>query len=206
MIEYQPQRVVVATGNAGKLRELRACLVDLPLTLVPQGELDVPAAVEDGLTFVENALIKARHAARLTGLPALADDSGIEVPALDGAPGIYSARYAGEGASDRDNILKLLAAMQGLQSPQRGARFRCVIVFMRHAEDPVPLICEGAWEGCITDTPGGEGGFGYDPVFRVTGDGRTAAELAAEEKNRLSHRAMALQHLRRRLQPEVNAD
>ena len=202
MSHHSPLRVVVATGNAGKLRELRACLGDLPLTLLPQNELDVPSPVEDGLSFVENALIKARHAARITGLPSLADDSGLEVPALGGAPGIYSARYAGEGASDQDNIDKLLEQMQSLRHGQRQARFRCVIVFMRHAEDPVPIICEGAWDGHIAESAGGEGGFGYDPVFCVAGDSRTAAELAPEEKNRLSHRAMALQQLRARLLSE----
>ena len=205
MKHHAPLRVVVATGNAGKLRELRACLADLPLSLVAQGELDVASPTEDGLSFVENALIKARHAARITGLPALADDSGIEVPALGGGPGIYSARYAGEGASDDDNVRKLLAEMQSLQGAQRQARFRCVIVFMRHAEDPVPLICEGAWEGHIADTPGGKAGFGYDPVFRIAGDSRTAAELAPEEKNRLSHRAVALRQLRDHLQSEIPA-
>lgn len=199
MSSESPGRVVVATGNAGKLRELRACLEDLRLTLLPQNELGVDSPVEDGLSFVENALIKARHAARVTGLPALADDSGLEVPALNGAPGIYSARYAGEQASDRDNIDKLLSNMRGLQGEQRRARFRCVIAFLRHAEDPVPLICEGAWEGHIAQAPAGEGGFGYDPVFHVSGDGRTAAEFTPEEKNRLSHRARALTQLRQRL-------
>lgn len=186
------RRIVLATGNPGKAREVRARLGGLGLEVVPQSELGVSGAAEPAGTFVENALIKARHAARESGLPALADDSGLEVPALRGAPGVRSARYAADDASDRDNIEALLAAMRGLTGAQRAARFHCLLVFLRHADDPSPVICDGTWEGRILEWPRGTGGFGYDPVFLVPGLGRTAAELSPEEKNRVSHRGQAL--------------
>ncbi len=189
------RRVVLATGNTGKLAEIAPVLAPLDLELVPQSAFDLDEAVEDGLSFVENALIKARHAARLTGLPAIADDSGLEVEALNGAPGIHSSRYAGETATDRDNLEHLLTAMAGLPTEARRARFVCVMVYMRHAEDPVPVICQGTWSGRIAEQASGRNGFGYDPVFVVDNRGRTSAELDPAEKARLSHRAKALAQL-----------
>lgn len=186
--------IVLATGNPGKLRELRSLLSGLPVEVVPQSNFGIEAAVESGLSFVENALIKARHASAHTGLPAIADDSGLAVDALDGAPGIYSSRYAGEQASDADNVVKLLGSMRGLDTARRTARFHCVAVWVSHALDPVPIICQGVWEGQIAREASGDGGFGYDPVFQLA-DGRTAAQLAKEEKNRISHRAQAMRCL-----------
>ena len=191
--------LVLASGNAGKLTELRAMLDDLGVAIVPQRELGVDEVPETGTTFVENALIKARHAARVTGLPALADDSGLIVDALGGAPGLYSARYAGSPTDDAANNAKLLQALDGLPAAQRTARFYAVIVLLRHADDPQPLIAEGSWEGRILDTPRGHFGFGYNPVFLDPPSGLTAAEMASEHKNRISHRALALQALRDRL-------
>lgn len=189
------RRIVLASNNAGKLRELNQLLQDLACEVVPQSSLGVPEAEETGLSFVENALLKARNAAAHTGLPALADDSGLEVDALNGAPGIYSARYAGEGASDQANVEKLLAALEGVADAQRGARFQCLIVYLRHAEDPTPLICQGTWEGRILHTPRGDQGFGYDPVFYVPGQDCASAQLPPAIKNRLSHRGQALRRL-----------
>ncbi|QKT03317.1 RdgB/HAM1 family non-canonical purine NTP pyrophosphatase [Ectothiorhodospiraceae bacterium 2226] len=188
-------RVVLASGNRHKVQELTALLTPLGLDIVPQTELAVPEAEETGLTFVENAILKARQAAAHTGLPALADDSGIEVDALKGAPGIYSARYAGPGAGDADNLAKLLADLEGVPPERRGARFQCLVVYLRHAEDPTPVICQGTWEGRILPAPRGAAGFGYDPVFEVLGRGISAAELTPEEKNALSHRGQALRKL-----------
>jgi len=194
-------RLVVATANPGKLRELGALLAGLAGELVPQSSLGVPAVVESGATFADNALLKARHAARHTGLPALADDSGLEVDALGGAPGVHSARYAGATADDAANNVKLLAALAALDAAgaaaaPRSARYRCVIACVRAADDPAPLLATGSWEGSIARTPRGTGGFGYDPLFVVDAAGRTAAELPAQEKNRVSHRAAALAALR----------
>lgn len=186
------QKVVLATGNAGKVRELAGELADFGMEIVAQSALGVASVEETGLTFIENALIKARHAARVTGLPAIADDSGLAVDALAGAPGIYSARYAGEDASDRQNVDKLLAALASVPDGQRGAQFHCVLVYLRHADDPTPLVCHGSWSGEIARQPSGAGGFGYDPVFLLTEQGRTAADLNAEEKQALSHRGQAL--------------
>jgi len=188
-------RIVLATGNRGKLRELTAMLAGHDFEIVPQTALGVTEADETGLSFVENAILKARNAAQQTGLPAIADDSGLEVDALDGAPGIYSARYAGSQASDADNTAKLLEALKTVPPEQRGARFRCAMVYLKHADDPAPLICEGVWEGRILDAPRGSNGFGYDPVFLVPERGCVSAELPPEEKNRLSHRGQALQKL-----------
>lgn len=190
------REIVLATGNAGKQRELELLLEGLPLTLRLQSEFGVSSAEETGLTFVENAILKARHAARETGLPALADDSGLEVDALGGAPGVHSARYAGAGASDADNVEKLLGALSTVDAPARGAAFRCVVVLLRHADDPAPIICAGRWPGRIATAPAGDGGFGYDPVFFVPDHGATAAELPAATKNAISHRAQALSKLR----------
>lgn len=186
-----PEKLVIATGNPGKLREFQALLGELGIEVVPQSAFNVPAADETGLSFVENAILKARNAALHTGLPALADDSGIEVDALNGAPGIYSARYAGENASDSDNNRKLLIELAGIADAGRKARYQCVIAFLRHADDPMPLIGRGTWEGFITYEPHGTGGFGYDPFFRPMDKSCTAAELDAAEKNRISHRGMA---------------
>ena len=197
-------RIVLASGNAGKLRELRQMCAGLPVELTGQQALGVDSPPEDALTFVENALIKARHAAAVTGLPAIADDSGLEVPALDGRPGIHSARYAGAGASDADNITRLLQDMRELRGAQRRARFRCVLVFLRHAADPAPIISSGLWEGYILEAPRGDSGFGYDPVFLVAGEQCTAAELPAADKNRRSHRGQALTHLLTALEQELN--
>ena len=192
---YARPKVVLASGNAGKVREFNQLLGDQHIEVVPQSSFGVPEAEETGLTFVENAILKARNAARHTGLPALADDSGIEVDALNGAPGIYSARYAGAGASDEANLRRLLAALEGVPDAERSARFQCVIAYLRHAEDPTPLICQGTWEGRILTAPRGANGFGYDPVFFVPDEGASAAELPAEIKNRLSHRGQALRRL-----------
>ncbi len=192
-------KLVLASGNAGKLKELQAMLAGLPLEIVAQGELGVSDVPETGLTFVENALIKARHACASTGLPALADDSGLIVDALDGAPGLYSARYAGSPTNDAANNAKLLEALRDMPPGRRSARFYAVIVLLRHAEDPQPLICEGTWEGEILDAPRGHHGFGYNPVFLDTVLQQTAAEMAPDLKNAMSHRGKALQLLKQKL-------
>lgn len=185
-------QIVLASGNIGKLRELSQILSPLGLKLIAQSDLNVAEAEETGLSFVENAIIKARNAALVTGLPAIADDSGIEVDALHGAPGIYSSRYAGPDASDTDNIHALLTAMKDVPENERTARFQCVVVFMRHAEDPTPLICQGSWQGQILQLPSGDEGFGYDPVFWVPETDCTAAELSPEQKHAISHRGKAM--------------
>lgn len=184
-----PATVVLASGNAGKLRELARVLAPLGVTLKSQAEFKVPEVEENGLSFVENAIIKARAAAAHTGLPTIADDSGLEVDRLDGAPGIYSARYSGMG--DTGNNSKLLAELGDLPAAQRSARFQCVLVYMRHALDPTPLVCQASWEGRILFQPSGDNGFGYDPLFYVPDYQCSAAELATEIKNRVSHRAKA---------------
>ena len=189
------KQVVLASGNPGKVREIHQLLADLDLDVVPQNAYGVIDAEETGLSFVENALLKARNAAQHTGLPAIADDSGIEVDYLNGAPGIYSARYAGAGAGDRANLEKLLADLEGVAEEQRMARFQCLMVYLRHAHDPVPLICQGTWEGRILFAPRGDNGFGYDPVFYVPTHDCSSAELPPELKNALSHRGQALRKL-----------
>jgi XTP/dITP diphosphohydrolase len=189
------QRIVLATGNKGKVKEFSELLADREITVVPQSDFGVPDAEETGLTFVENAIIKARNAALHTGLPAIADDSGLEVDHLNGAPGIYSARYAGPDGGSAANNAKLLAALSEVPEPQRSARFQCVLVYLRHADDPTPIICQGTWEGVILRSPQGEAGFGYDPLFFVADEGCSAAELPAERKNQLSHRGQALRCL-----------
>jgi XTP/dITP diphosphohydrolase len=185
-------RVVLASSNPGKLREFSDLLVNKGLELAPQSEFGIEPPPETGATFLENALIKARNAARLARLPAIADDSGIEVDALDGGPGVYSARYAGESASDAANLAKLLEALKGVPDARRGARYRCVIVWVRDADDPRPLIGEGTWEGSILDGRRGLGGFGYDPSFVPANEIRTAAEMTAAEKHAVSHRGQAM--------------
>ncbi|WP_148861511.1 RdgB/HAM1 family non-canonical purine NTP pyrophosphatase [Marinobacter fonticola] len=189
------QRLVLASNNAGKIRELSELLAPLNLTVESQASLGVPEAEEPAVTFVENALIKARNAASHTGLPALADDSGLAVDALRGAPGVRSARYAGENASDRDNIEHLLDALKDISDDRRGAQFHCVLVYLRHAQDPTPIICHGVWHGSILREPVGTGGFGYDPVFWVPDTGCAAAELERTVKGRMSHRGKALEGL-----------
>lgn len=197
------QQIVLASGNAKKVAELQTLLHGLGMTVIPQTELGVIDADETGTTFVENAIIKARHAARLTGLAAIADDSGLTVDALDGRPGVYSARFAGPNATDQQNLAQLLADLEGLPAGLRKATFWCVLVYLRHADDPTPLICTGRWQGTITESPRGEHGFGYDPVFLVPALAKTAAELSPTEKNRLSHRGQALRQLQQLLQEEV---
>lgn len=187
--------VVLASSNKGKLRELRTLLADIDIEVTPQSAYAVPEVTETGLSFVENAILKARNAAQHTGLSAIADDSGLEVDALHDAPGIYSARFAGAGASDEQNVQALLERLREVPEEERTARFQCVLVYLRHAMDPTPLICQGTWEGRILPAPQGSNGFGYDPIFCVPGEGRSAAELAAETKNLLSHRGQALRSL-----------
>lgn len=189
------RKIVLASGNKGKVREFNELLAGLNLEVVPQTEFDVPEIEETGLTFVENAILKARNAAQHTGLPAIADDSGLEVDALKGAPGIYSARYAGADATDEQNLIKLLNTLEGVAEAERTARFQCLLVFMEHELDPTPVICQGTWEGRIAESPQGENGFGYDPVFYVPEQHCTSAQLSADEKNRMSHRGQALQRL-----------
>jgi len=188
-------RLVLASGNAGKCREFQQVLQPVGIELILQKSLDIIDAEETGLTFVENAIIKARHAAQLSGMPALADDSGLEVDFLNGAPGIYSARFSGSNANDASNNEKLLQLLKDVPQPQRTARFHCVLVLMRHATDPTPLICQGSWNGHIIDTPCGDNGFGYDPLFFVDALNSTAAQLPAATKNRVSHRGLALELL-----------
>jgi XTP/dITP diphosphohydrolase len=189
------KQVVLASSNPGKVREIHQLLAELDLDVEPQGAFGVDDAEETGLSFVENAILKARNAALHTGLPAIADDSGIEVDALNGAPGIYSARYAGVGAGDQANLEKLLAALTDVEEARRTARFQCLMVYLRHAHDPTPLICQGTWEGRILFAPRGENGFGYDPAFYVPTHDCSSAELPPETKNALSHRGQALRKL-----------
>jgi XTP/dITP diphosphohydrolase len=193
MMSITPQKIVLASGNQGKLREFFRILGTAGFDIVAQSEYNVPDVDETGLTFVENAILKARNAAKITGLPALADDSGIEVDALKGKPGIYSARYSGEG--DDANNQKLLQELEGLPNEQRTARFRCCIVFMRHGDDPSPLIADASWEGRILHQLSGVNGFGYDPLFYVPTHNTSSAELDPDEKNAISHRGQALQHI-----------
>lgn len=195
------KQIVLASNNAGKLREFAQMLASIDIEVLPQAHFNIPEAEEPHITFVENALAKARHAAKLTGLPALADDSGICVAALGGAPGVFSARFAGEPKSDDRNNRKLIAELQG--QTDRRAHYVAVLVFVHHADDPQPIICEGEWHGEIIDTPRGAGGFGYDPYFLVPDLNQTAAEISAEEKNKRSHRGKALVQLMERLKLDV---
>jgi len=189
------KKVLVASNNSGKLREIEAILSAYGISAIPQSTYEIEDAEETGLTFVENALIKARHAATITGLPAIADDSGLSVDALDGAPGVFSARYAGVGAGTAAHNRKLLSSLQGVPMEQRTAHLSCVMVFLRHAFDPNPLIAEGRWSGRILEEASGEGGFGYDPLFEVAGLSVSAASLSADVKNLQSHRGQALRQL-----------
>lgn len=188
-------KIVLATGNKGKVKEFSEILSAHNIEIVPQSDFNVAEVAETGTTFIENAIIKARHAAKITGLPAIADDSGLEVDFLKGAPGIYSSRYAGENGNDNANNAKLLTALDGVEASLRTARFQCVIVYMRHSDDPTPIICQGSWEGEITTEKHGEQGFGYDPLFWLKEHGMTSAQLPRELKNQLSHRGKALAKL-----------
>ncbi|MGO2137231.1 RdgB/HAM1 family non-canonical purine NTP pyrophosphatase [Marinobacter sp.] len=198
-----PEQLVIASNNRGKISEFTHLLSPLGLVPVPQGELGVGEAEEPAITFAENAILKARHAARETGLPALADDSGLAVYALNGAPGVRSARYAGANASDLDNLNALLEAMVNVPDGQRGAQFHCVLVYLRHADDPTPIICHGRWPGSILRAPQGAGGFGYDPIFLCPEKNCSASELSRDEKNRISHRGRALVLLMEQLRAET---
>ncbi|CAA0106069.1 dITP/XTP pyrophosphatase [Zhongshania aliphaticivorans] len=200
MTHSDTNTVVLASGNRGKLQELNDLLGQLGITLRSQADFDVVEAEENGLSFIENAILKARNAARQSGCPALADDSGLCVDALGGAPGIYSARYAGEHAQDADNNTKLLAALDG--ETNRNAHFHCALAFVRHADDPAPLLCEGLWQGSILTSPRGNNGFGYDPLFLVNDLDLSSAELNKAQKNQMSHRALALKQLLPRLRAE----
>jgi len=194
-------KIVLASGNRGKLKEFSEIFAPQQIDVMPQSDFAVQDAEETGLSFVENAIIKARHAARVTGLPSLSDDSGLEVDALNGAPGIYSARYAGAGCGDDENNRKLLQALDQVPPEQRSARFQCVLVFMRHAEDPTPLICQGSWEGVILDAPRGHNGFGYDPLFFVPELDCASAELSSEQKQKYSHRGKAVRQFIEQIGP-----
>jgi XTP/dITP diphosphohydrolase len=196
-------RIVLATSNPGKLREFRELLAPLGFEPLPLSQFTATTADETGLTFIENAILKARHAAAAAQLPAIADDSGIEVDALQGAPGIYSARYAGVGASDQENLDKLLSAVREIPEDKRTARYQCALAYLRWPNDPSPLICQASWEGRIVLTPRGRGGFGYDPIFELDDSGQTAAELAPAEKNRVSHRGQAMRELVSRLRARM---
>jgi XTP/dITP diphosphohydrolase len=204
MLGQAPRKLVVATANSGKLREFRSLLAELPFELTNLAELGLPSPAETGSTFLENATLKARHAAASSGCAAVADDSGIEVDTLSGAPGIYSARYAGVDASDHANNAKLVSALEGVPYEQRRARYQCALVFVE-AADAAPLVAEAAWQGFILDAPRGSGGFGYDPYFWLPELKRTAAELTPEEKNRLSHRGKAMRALRELLLTRLGA-
>lgn len=195
-------RLVIATANPGKLREFQALLAPLGFEAEPQSSYTQASVAETGVTFIENAILKARHAARAAGLPAIADDSGLEVDALHGAPGVYSARYAGEGASDEENLRKLLDDLRDAPPALRTARYQCALAFLRWDLDPSPILAQASWKGRILESPRGGGGFGYDPVFEVAGRRVTAAELSPEEKNQLSHRGKALRMLVERLRAE----
>lgn len=192
-----PETIVLASGNAGKLKELQALFTTSGINVKAQGEFNVSDAEETGMSFVENAILKARHACVETGLPALADDSGLAVDALGGAPGIYSARFSGADATDASNNQKLLQQLEGVDDNQRGAAFHCVLVYMRHAEDPSPIICQAQWRGRILQQARGQQGFGYDPLFWVEEQQCASAELPRELKNTISHRALAIKQLQR---------
>lgn len=197
------KKIVLATGNQGKVKELARMLSDLDIEVLPQSEFGVTDVAETGTTFVENAIIKARHAAQQTGLPAIADDSGLAVHALNGEPGVYSARYSGDQATDKTNIAQLLNVMTDVPKGKRQAKFLCVLVYMHHADDPTPIICQGEWHGEITTEQQGENGFGYDPIFWVKEQNCSSAQLSPEQKNILSHRGKALKLLLAQLQNQI---
>jgi XTP/dITP diphosphohydrolase len=194
-LKARMKKLVLASGNQGKLAEFKALFAKLAIEVLPLSDFGVESPEETGLSFIENAILKARHASKATGLPALADDSGLAIDALNGAPGIYSARYAGVGVTDADNIDKALKSLAGVPEAQRGARFHCVLALMQHAEDPMPLIAHGAWAGRILSARVGDGGFGYDPIFYVPEKDCAAAQLSKDEKNAISHRGKAIAEL-----------
>ncbi|MCX7121409.1 MAG: RdgB/HAM1 family non-canonical purine NTP pyrophosphatase [Gammaproteobacteria bacterium] len=195
MTTETPLQIVLATSNEGKIAEFQSMLKILPIEWIPQSEFSIPDAEETGKTFIENAILKARHAAKISGLPALADDSGLVVDALDGAPGVYSARYAGENATSDQRNQKLLDEMKDVDDGERGASYHCVLALVEYEDDPVPLICHGIWEGSILRAPRGNNGFGYDPIFYVTSHHCSAAELTTDEKNHISHRGQVVDQL-----------
>ena len=195
---------VLATGNKGKVKEMSELLNSFSIEVLPQSQFDVSEVAETGTTFVENAIIKARHAAKITGLPAIADDSGLEIDFLNGQPGIHSARFAGENATDQENIELLLNKLEGVGQAHRSACFQCVLVYLRHALDPTPIICQGTWHGTITESVQGENGFGYDPVFWVESEQCTSAQLSKQRKGELSHRGKALTMLITLLKEQLN--
>ncbi|AGH43658.1 XTP/dITP diphosphatase [Paraglaciecola psychrophila] len=197
------KKIVLATGNKGKVKELAAMLSGLSIEVLPQSDFSVTEVAETGSTFIENAIIKARHASEHTGLPAIADDSGLAVDALGGAPGVYSARYSGDNATDQSNITKLLGLMADVPNDKRQAKFLCVLVYMRHADDPSPIICQGEWCGEIMTEPQGDNGFGYDPIFWVNQQNSSSAQLSSQQKNALSHRGKALKLLLAQLQNQI---
>ena len=197
------KKIVLASGNKGKVKELAAMLSSLSIEVLPQSDFAVTEVAETGSTFIENAIIKARHAAKHTGLPAIADDSGLAVDALGGAPGVYSARYSGEHATDQSNITKLLGAMADVPTYKRQAKFLCVLVYMRHADDPSPITCQGEWCGEIMTEQQGANGFGYDPIFWVNQQNSSSAQLSPQQKNALSHRGKALKLLLAQLQCQI---
>jgi XTP/dITP diphosphohydrolase len=197
------KKIVLATGNKGKVKELAAMLSDLNIEVLPQSDFAVTEIAETGSTFIENAIIKARHASKHTGLPAIADDSGLAVDALGGAPGVYSARFSGENATDQSNITKLLGLMADIPNDKRQAKFLCVLVYMRHADDPSPIICQGEWCGEIMTEQQGDNGFGYDPIFWVNQQNSSSAQLSSQQKNALSHRGKALKLLLAQLQNQI---
>ena len=194
---------VLATGNKGKVKEMSELLNSFSIEVLPQSHFNVSEVPETGTTFIENAIIKARHAAKVTGLPAIADDSGLEVDFINGQPGIYSARFAGEDATDQDNIDLLLNKLEGVEATKRTARFQCVLVYMRHELDPTPIICQGTWNGVITEQQNGENGFGYDPIFWVESEKCSSAQLSRERKGELSHRGKALALLVKQLESQL---
>jgi non-canonical purine NTP pyrophosphatase (RdgB/HAM1 family) len=202
----EKQEIVLASNNPGKVKEINELLNGTRFHILPQSRFDVVEAEETGLTFIENALLKARNAARYTDHPVIADDSGIEVLALKGKPGIYSARYAGGGASDEDNLNKLIEDIKPLSEEDRKARFICLMVFLRHAEDPVPIITQGIWDGYVITAPCGENGFGYDPMFYVPTHDCTSAELSPDIKNQLSHRGQALKQMVKKINLLIDRD
>lgn len=196
-------KIILASGNQGKIREIKKLLTDLPIEFISQSEFNVSEAEETGTTFIENALIKARHAAAETGMPAMADDSGLSIDALNGAPGVYSARYAGESANDHDRIQKVLKELTDVPAEKRGAQFHCAIAFVKSADDPNPIVCEGIWPGIILNEPRGDKGFGYDPIFFVPEKNCSAAELDPDLKNEMSHRGRAMREFRTLLITEI---
>jgi len=193
------RQIILASSNRSKQDEFQHLLFSLNIKMLPQKQFNVLPVEETGLTFIENAIIKARHASKISNYPVIADDSGLEVDVLDGAPGIWSSRYAGENATDADNIEKLLSVLENTPMSERTARFHCLLVYLKHPKDPTPIICHGIWEGYILKEPRGEKGFGYDPVFFVQEMHRTVAELTKEEKNKLSHRAIAMKQLAKKM-------